>query len=70
MKEGIFNGNTSGITAANCFVYNNNMKESTSSIKGEICFGDEQHKREPQSDSPSAVLKHTPLSIIIIYNIS
>ena len=33
-------------------------------------FRDEQHKREPQSDSPSAVLKHTPLSITIIYNIN
>ena len=33
-------------------------------------FRDEQHKREPQSDSPSAVLKHTPLSIDIIYNMN
>lgn len=33
-------------------------------------FIDEQHKREPQSDSPSAVLKHTPLSITIIYNMN
>ena len=37
---------------------------------GKGCSGDEQHKREPQSDSPSAVLKHTPLSITIVYNTS
>lgn len=29
---------------------------------------DEQQKREPQSDSPSAVRKHTPFSIHIIYS--
>ena len=54
--------------SGNCFVYK--IKGSLSGVKGEACFGDEQHKREPQSDSPSAVLKHTPLSIIIIYNIN
>ena len=28
-----------------------------------------QHKREPQSDSPSAVRKHTPFSTHVLYNI-
>ena len=27
-----------------------------------------RQKREPQSDSPSAVLKHTPHSMYILYN--
>lgn len=27
----------------------------------------QKHKREPPSDSPSVVRKHTPLSLIIIY---
>lgn len=51
-------------------VFEKNIEEHTSGVKRESCFGDEQHKREPQSDSPSAVLKHTPLSMVIIYNIS
>jgi len=33
-------------------------------------FADGKHKREPQSDSLSAVRKHTPLSITILYNIT
>ena len=54
--------------SGNCFVYK--IKGSLSGVKGEAYFGDEQHKREPQSDSPSDSFKHSKkLARLLRYNI-